>query len=72
MKSTLQEPKISLTNTHESILPQTPPWTIKKPKVILELNELPQNKNPSKHLSGEIPQYPQTLSQPPICLDKWI
>ena len=44
MKSTLQESKISLNNIHENILPQTPPWIIKKPKVIFELNELPQTK----------------------------
>ena len=39
MKSTLQEQKIPLNNIHESIFPQTPPWIIKTPKVILELNE---------------------------------
>ena len=44
MKPTFQQSKISLTHIHESILPQTPPWTIKKPKVILELNELPKTK----------------------------
>ena len=44
MKSTLQESKIFLNSIHESILPQTPPWIIKKPKVILELNELPKTK----------------------------
>ena len=38
-KSTLQESKIPLNNTHESTFPQTPPWIIKTPKVILELNE---------------------------------
>ena len=39
MKSTLQESKIPLNNIHESIFPQTPPWIIKTPKAILELNE---------------------------------
>ena len=39
MISTLQESKISLNNIHEGIFPQTPPWIIKNPKVILELNE---------------------------------
>ena len=28
-------------NIHKSILPQTPPWIIKKPKLILQLNEVP-------------------------------
>ena len=44
MKATYQESKMSLTNIHESILPQTPPWIIKKPDVILKLNELPKTK----------------------------
>ena len=39
MKLTLQESKIPLNNIHESTFPQTPPWIIKTPKVILELNE---------------------------------
>ena len=39
MKSTLQESKIPLNYIHERIFPQTPPWIIKTPKVILELNE---------------------------------
>ena len=39
MKSTLKESKISLNNIYESILPQTPPWVIKKREVIFELNE---------------------------------
>ena len=37
--STLQESKLPLNNIHEGIFPQTPPWIIKTPKVILELNE---------------------------------
>ena len=45
MKSTLNESNTSLNNIHESILPQTPPWIIKKPEVIFELNELPKTKN---------------------------
>ena len=44
MKSTLKETNISLNDIHESILPQTPPWIIKKPEVIFELNELPKTK----------------------------
>ena len=39
MKSTLQESKIPLNNMHESTFLQTPPWIIKTPQVILELNE---------------------------------
>ena len=39
MKSTLPESKIPLNNIHESTFPQTPPWIIKTPKVILKLNE---------------------------------
>ena len=39
MMSNLQESKIPLINIHESIFPQTPPWIIKTPKVILELKE---------------------------------
>ena len=44
MKSTFQGSKISLTNIHESILSQIPLWTIKKPVVILDLNNLPKTK----------------------------
>ena len=44
MKSTLKESNISLNDIHESLLPQTPPWIIKKPKMIFELNELPKTK----------------------------
>ena len=44
MKFTLKGSKISLNNIHESILPQAPPWIIKKPEVIFELNELPKTK----------------------------
>ena len=33
VKSTLEESKIYLNNLHESNLPQTPPWIIKKPEV---------------------------------------
>ena len=39
MMSILQESKIPLNNIHEGIFPQTPPWIIKTPKVILEPNE---------------------------------
>ena len=39
MKSILQESKIPLNNIHESTLPQSPPWIIKNPKEILDLNE---------------------------------
>ena len=39
MKSTLQESKIPLNNIHEGIFPQTPPWIIKTPNVILKLNK---------------------------------
>ena len=44
IKSTLKESNISLNDIYESILPQTPHWIIKKPKVIFKLNELPKTK----------------------------
>ena len=44
MKPSFKESKISQTNMHESILHQIPPWVIEKPKVTLELNELPKTK----------------------------
>ena len=50
MMSTQQESKIPLNNIHESIFPQTPPWIIKTPKVILELNEYSKTKtHPSSY-----------------------
>ena len=44
MKATLKESNISLNDIHEIVLPQTPLWIIKKPKVIFELNELLKTK----------------------------
>ena len=44
IKSTLRESKILLNKIHESTFPQTPPWIIKTPKVILELNEISKTK----------------------------
>ena len=44
MKSTFKESKISLNSIHESILPQTPPWIIKKNEIIFELNEFSETK----------------------------
>ena len=50
MKSTLQQSIIPLNITHESTLPQTPPWIIKKTEVIFELNELSKaKKHPSTY-----------------------
>ena len=40
--------KIPLNNIHGSIFPQTPPWIIKTPKVILELNEHSKTKTNPK------------------------
>ena len=40
----MKESNISLDDIYESILPQTPPWIIKKTKRIFELNELPKTK----------------------------
>ena len=39
MEPILQEAAISVTNVHKSVLPQRPPWIIKKPQVILQLNK---------------------------------
>ena len=47
MEPILQESSISVTNVCKSILPQIPPWIIKKPQVILQLNKLPQTKTHS-------------------------
>ena len=61
----LQESTIFLTNIHKSILPQTPPWTIKNPKVILRLNELPKTKaHPSTYqerLHNILQQHPDYI-----------
>ena len=40
MEPILQESIISVTNVHKSIQPQLPPWIIKNPLVILQLNKL--------------------------------
>ena len=44
METILHESKISITNVYKSILPQIPPWIIKKNQVILQLNKLPKTK----------------------------
>ena len=44
MEPFIKESKISLTNIYEIIIPKTPPWIVKKPKLILELSELPKTK----------------------------
>ena len=44
MEPILQESAISITNVHKSILPQMPPWIIKKPQVILQLSKLHKTK----------------------------
>ena len=44
MKSTLQASKISLNNIHESKMPQTPPWIIKKTRSDLRTEWTHQNK----------------------------
>ena len=51
MEPILKESTISLANVHKSIITQTPPWIIKKPKVILQLSELPKTKtHPSTYI----------------------
>ena len=51
MKPILQESTISVTNVHKSILPQVPPWIIKKPQVIHQRNKLPKTKiHPNTYL----------------------
>ena len=51
MELILQESAISVTNVHKSILPQIPPWIIKNPQVILQLNKLHKTKtHPSIYL----------------------
>ena len=51
MKPILKESTLSLANVHKSIITQIPPWMIKKPKVILQLSELPKTKaHPSTYI----------------------
>ena len=50
VKSMLQQSKVSVKNIHPDIFPKTSPWILEKSEVILKLNELPQNKNPSLHI----------------------
>ena len=44
MEPILLESTISVTNVHKSMLLQIPPWIIKKPQVILQLNKFPKTK----------------------------
>ena len=51
MEPILQESAISVTKVHKSVLLQIPPWIIKKPRVILQLNKLHKMKtHPSTYL----------------------
>ena len=51
MELIVQESAISVTNAYKSILPRIPPWIIKNPQVILQLNKLPKTKtHPSTYL----------------------
>ena len=71
MKSTQQELKIPLNNILESTFPQTPPWIIKTPKVILELNEHSKTKT---HPSTYQEKFHNILQHHPdhLCLYVWI
>ena len=53
MEPILQESAVSVINVHKSILPQIPPWIIKKPQVIVQLNKLHKTKtHPSTYLEN--------------------
>ena len=62
MEPIIQESTTSLTNIHKSILPQIPPWTIKKPKVILQSNEVHKTKT---HPSTYQEKFHRILQQHP-------
>ena len=62
MKSMLQESGISVKNIHQDIFPETPPWILEKPEVILMLNELPKTKT---HPSTYIKKFHHILSEYP-------
>ena len=44
MKHILEDTDISLTNIHDTIQLNSPPWLLMQPVVILDLNKLPKNK----------------------------
>ena len=44
MKHILKDTDISLTNIHDTIQLSSPPWLLKQPVVILDLNKLSKNK----------------------------
>ena len=58
----LQESEISIKNIHQDISPETSPWILKKPEVILKLNELPPQK---AHPSTYIEKFHHILSDYP-------
>ena len=43
METSIQESQIPITNIHDSILSENPPWTMKQPEVMLNLNEHKKN-----------------------------
>ena len=44
MKHILEDTDITLTNIHDTIRLSSPPWLLKQPVIILDLNKLPKNK----------------------------
>ena len=42
METILEESEIPIDNIHESIISENPPWTLKQPKVILDLTNTPK------------------------------
>ena len=44
MKHILEKTDISLTSIHDTIHLSSPPWLLKQPVIILDLNKLPKNK----------------------------
>ena len=44
MKHILEDTDISLTNIHDAIQLSSPPWLLKQPVVILDLNKLLKNR----------------------------
>ena len=73
MKATLKESNISPNDIHESFLPQTARWLIKKKtRCDFRTEWTPLNKNPSQYLLGEISQYRPTPSRTLLCLYGWL
>ena len=71
MKHILEDTDISLTNIQDTIQLSSPPWLLKEPVVILDLNKLPKIKT-SPNLPRETKKHSEEISQSLTYFYGWV